>query len=339
MSTFLKKASAFLSRAVSWAKGSMQNLETKTLVSIIICLSIVTGLTGISQEVTFASYRASALKDASEQASNFALINALEQNIIDVTTLATPVEITVDGQTMVVNTFAGTVREALADANVVCSQEDIVTPTLDSVVDADTKITVNRVIYREVEKVESVPFNTVTKASSLVKGNKSKVTTAGKNGEKTITIREKYVDGVLVGEEVVGEVITTQPVDQVTLVRPTADNPISQLDPPADFELDENGIPKNYKKVVTGKAVAYSTKKKTKLVPGCVAVNFNQFPRGTKLYITTTDGSYVYGYAKAADTGAFATRPGNTVLVDLFFSSYEETVAWGAKQVNVYVLE
>ncbi len=339
MSTFLKKASAFMSRAASWARNSMQNLETKTLVSIIVCLSIITGLTGISQEVTFASYRASALKNASVQADNFALINDLEQNIIDVTKLALPIEITVDGQTTVVNTFAGTVRDALADAGIAFSQEDIVTPSLDEVIDADTKIVVNRVIYRDIEKVEVIPFNKVTKGSSLVKGSKSKVATAGKDGEKTITIREKLIDGVVVSEEVVSETITTQPVDQVTLIRPTTENPISQLEPPADFELDENGIPKNYKKVITGKAVAYSTKKKTKLVPGCVAVNFNQFPRGTKLYITTTDGSYVYGYAKAADTGAFATRPGNTVLVDLFFSSYEETIAWGAKQVNVYVLE
>ena len=338
MSTFLKKATDFLSRIFAGFKNSMQNLETKTLVSIIVCLSIITGLTGISQEVTFASYRASALKNATMQAENFALINDLEQNVIDVTRLATPVEITVDGQTSVVNTFSNTVRGVLADASIAFSQDDIVTPSLDEVVDADTKIVVSRVIYRDIEKVEVIPFKNVTKGSSLVKGKKSKISVAGKNGEKTITIREKYVDGVLAGSEVVGEKITTQPVDQVTLIRPTAQNPISELEVPADFELDENGVPKNYKKVVTGKAVAYSTKKKTKLVPGCVAVNFNQFPRGTKLYITTTDGSYVYGYAKAADTGAFTTMPGNTVLVDLFFSSYEETIAWGAKQVNVYVL-
>ncbi len=338
MSTFLKKAADFFSRVFAGFRSSMQNLETKTLVSIIVCLSIITGLTGISQEVNFASYRASALKNATMQAENFALINDLEQNIIDVTTLATPVEITVDGQTSIVNTFSQTVRGVLADANVAFSQDDIVTPSLDEIIDADTKIVVSRVIYRDIEKVEAIPFNKVTKGSSLVKGKSPKVSVAGKNGEKTITIREKYVDGVFVSSEVVSEVITTQPVTEVTLIRPTAENPISQLEPPADFELDENGIPKNYKKVITGKAVAYSTKKKTKLVPGCVAVNFNQFPRGTKLYITTTDGSYVYGYAKAADTGAFATRPGNTVLVDLFFSSYEETIAWGAKQVNVYVL-
>ena len=54
------------------------------------------------------------------------------------------------------------------------------------------------------------------------------------------------------------------------------------------------------------------------------------------LYITSTDGSFVYGYAVATDTG-IAVQKGQ-ILVDLFYETYAESVINGAIQVNVYVV-
>ena len=52
--------------------------------------------------------------------------------------------------------------------------------------------------------------------------------------------------------------------------------------------------------------------------------------------ITSTDGSFVYGYAVATDTG-IAVQKGQ-ILVDLFYETYAESVINGAIQVNVYVV-
>ena len=70
---------------------------------------------------------------------------------------------------------------------------------------------------------------------------------------------------------------------------------------------------------------------------GTVAVDPDVIPYGTKLYITSTDGKFVYGYAVATDTG-IAVQKGE-ILVDLFYETYAESVINGAIQVNVYVVD
>lgn len=137
-------------------------------------------------------------------------------------------------------------------------------------------------------------------------------------------------------EEVVGEETIMEPVPQKLLVG-SPNVPTSQLTPDQPIELDENGNPVHYLKKVTGKATAYSALgKPTKLVPGAVAMNLSEYPRGTRLYIKTPDGSYIYGYSVVRDTGP-AAREG-IILVDLFFNSYRESCLFGAKTVDIYVL-
>ena len=67
---------------------------------------------------------------------------------------------------------------------------------------------------------------------------------------------------------------------------------------------------------------------------GCVAVDPAVIPLGTRLYIESADGSYVYGYGVAADTGG--AIKGNKV--DLFMNSYGECMSFGRRNVRVYIL-
>ena len=69
-----------------------------------------------------------------------------------------------------------------------------------------------------------------------------------------------------------------------------------------------------------------------------MAVDYRKFPKGSKLWICTPDQKFVYGYSVVADTGTFAKNPNSSVLVDLFFNSYSDSVKWGAKKVDIYVL-
>ena len=69
---------------------------------------------------------------------------------------------------------------------------------------------------------------------------------------------------------------------------------------------------------------------------GVVAVNPNVIPYGSELYIVSQDGSRVYGYAVAGDTGS-AMLNGHA-LIDLYMDTYEDCLNWGAVYVDVYVL-
>ncbi len=263
-----------------------------------------------------------------------------EENIGTINILrAFEVSVTADGKTQKVSVSDATVQEVLALAEVTLGEEDLINVGLNEKVHAATEIIVNRVTYRTVKKTSAIPF-TVNKKNSLMvgKGN-TKISIPGKEGVRLTTSKEKLVDGEVVETEILTETVEQNPVAQLLLVGMAPKNPISVLTPPDSLQLNEKGVPTSYKRKVTGKAVAYSALgKKTKLKPGNVAVDYRKFPKGTKLWICTPDNKYVYGYAVAADTGTFAQDPNSTVLVDLFFNSYRESVKWGAKKVDIYVL-
>ena len=70
---------------------------------------------------------------------------------------------------------------------------------------------------------------------------------------------------------------------------------------------------------------------------GHVAVNPDVIPYGSKLYITSADGKFIYGYAIAADTGTGLMQ--GIVDVDLFYDTYYESCLNGRRIVNIYILE
>ena len=61
-----------------------------------------------------------------------------------------------------------------------------------------------------------------------------------------------------------------------------------------------------------------------------------EIPYGSKLYITSSDGSFVYGYAIAADTGTGLLN--DVIDVDLFYETYTESCLNGRRTVDIYVL-
>ena len=112
-----------------------------------------------------------------------------------------------------------------------------------------------------------------------------------------------------------------------------------------DVTLDKNNHPVTYlEKFENQVAVAYSSNnRRTKTnsgrttIPGHVAIRTDRFPYGTRMFIVSKDGSFVYGNAIAADTGT-ALKEG-TCDLDLIFDSYEESCWFGKKFLDVYVLE
>ena len=99
-----------------------------------------------------------------------------------------------------------------------------------------------------------------------------------------------------------------QPTPQIQLVgQPGA--VVSELDFD-DLQLDENGVPRNYSRVQRGaKTTGYSvrpgqgTASGRAPVPGIVAVDPRKIPYGTRMYIRSADGQFVYGCAIAGETG------------------------------------
>ena len=262
------------------------------------------------------------------------------------------VSLTSDGATTELKTGDGTVSDAVAKAGVTLGENDEVSPSLETELYDGIQITVYRVEYVERTAQEAIKYTTQTvKSDELYLGN-SRVTQKGVNGSKTVVYSDKIVDGQLASSSVVSETVTKEAVPQIKTVgtkeKPAVTvaalknggTPISELTPPSSLTL-VNGVPTSYKRVVTGKAAAYSASAGAKTAsgrtvkPGYIAVDPNQFPYGTELYIVSTDG-IVYGYCIAADTGGFVKK--GKFTVDLFMNTTAQCRQWGARDVIIYVL-
>ena len=244
------------------------------------------------------------------------------------------VAIEADGQEYPVKMVVGTVADALERAGITLEGDDYTEPALSAMVTAGSKIEVHRVEYQDKVETQTVPYDTEYVYTSLYFRNTNRATTLqhGSEGQQTVTTRERELEN-----SVVTDVTTTvEPTDHVVKTY-GAGAPVSPLTGPDGT----TNAPASYSKVLTGKATGYYSKSGKGssglgLGYGTVAVDPDVIPYGTLLYITSTDGSFVYGYAVATDTG-IAVQDGR-ILVDLFYETYAESVINGAINVNVYVV-
>ena len=248
------------------------------------------------------------------------------------------VSVTADGKTKEVKLALVNVYDALNFAGYKVDENDILSTSHNADVKDIFSVTIERVEYKTESVKEKIDFKTIKKNSDKVELGETKVKTEGKNGEKIVTREVKYVDGKKVADKVVAEKTIKKPVDKVVL----AGTKGAATSGGAGTFTDSNGATVAYSQVLTGSGTAYTapagagTATGVRAYHGGVAVNPNIIPYGSKLYIESTDGSFVYGYATAVDTGG-ALMSG-TAIVDCFYNTYDECVNFGRRDVNVYVL-
>lgn len=243
---------------------------------------------------------------------------------------AFPVLISADGKAHMLRTTGGTVSSILADAGIDLAPEDTVSPGADEVLAEGSDITVRRVMVRNEEVREAIPYESTTVSTSALRYGESRVAIAGQNGEKVTTFRVEYHDGEEYSRTSLSTEIAKQPVTEVIEIG-------------TGGMVEYNGNQYTYSKVYEMKATAYTTEGKswkrtasgTIARVGAVAVDRNVIPLGTRLLIKGSNGSWMYGVAVAEDTGG--AIKGNKI--DLYFDTYRECVNFGVRNATVYVLD
>lgn len=256
------------------------------------------------------------------------------------------VNVSVDGEVRTVPVIEGTVGEVLEKAGVTLGEFDEVSCPLTDSVSEGMEITVTRVEYVTRENTSEIAYDTEYIDNTNRTIGSETVITPGVPGKRVYTVKEKYVDGKLTSQELLSDEVTEQPVSEVVERGTALAVPYSKMDDSDALTLVD-GIPQEYTRVISGKATAYTARRGAYTASGRLAeigtcaVNPNVIPYGSKLYIVAQNGSKVYGYAVAADTG-IALMDG-TVAIDLYFGNmedhYYDSCAWGAVQVDIYVLE
>ncbi len=228
-----------------------------------------------------------------------------------------------------------TVEQFFKENDIVLGEYDKVNIQLDKKPEANEEISIERATKIIQTMEEEIPFKTVeVKDSTRPEGTVYE--TKGKSGKRVTEYEVVIIGGNVVSKKEISSSVVSMPVDAKIYVGTNTQNPKNL----------------NYKRLLKCTATAYDlsyqscgkrpgdkgygiTATGTRACYGTVAVDPSVIPLGSKLYIETTDGSFIYGYSTALDTGG--AIKGNKV--DLFFNTMSECMNFGRRSVNVYILE
>ena len=245
----------------------------------------------------------------------------------------------IDGEDgFLTKTAKKTVREVLAQAEIPIGDDTILNVTLDDAVSEGLTIKIIHTKEEILETEEIIPFKVTKAVSTDLKGNETRVKQEGSEGLLHKKYRVYYENNKEISRELIETVVVKEAVDKITEYAPP---------PPAKVAVTfggggilSRGGDFGYRNVLTCDAYAYylpgnKTASGLPAQVGHIAVDPKVIPLGTKLYIEAADGSWTYGYAIAADTGS--SIKGNKI--DLFMGSYNETIKFGRRTANVYILD
>ncbi len=190
-----------------------------------------------------------------------------------------------------------------------------------------------------------IPFEVSYVEDPSMKAGEEKIIAEGQVGQKICTATVSYVNGKETGRKVIKEEVITEPVDQIVAIG-TGEGEGK----PADKVLIGDG----YIVLPTGEVLTYTHSDEYKATAytswieditgttytgtlarvGAIAVDPRYIPYGTRMFIVSNDGEYVYGIATAEDCGGGVRGK----HVDLFLDTVSECFQFGVRKCTIYFL-
>lgn len=251
------------------------------------------------------------------------------------------------GKTMETVVYDKVDKDFLRELGFVVNELDYLRQSYNEAEDV-TYVELVSVAEETIEETQVINSSVVSIDNPYLYEGQTAVIQQGSNGEKTIIYKIRKENGKETSKVLISEKITKVPVDTIVEV---GSKPLPAYSKATGFKSVTNGTIPQYKECFVVNASAYDlsfascgknpgdrgygiTASGMQARYGVVAVDPSVIPLGTKLYITSLDGSWTYGEAIAGDTGG--AIKGNRV--DLFFDSYSECINFGRRQAMVYII-
>ena len=123
-----------------------------------------------------------------EISENDLVSKGLEEEIVDEDVLVIRkgrvVELSVDGKVEIVTVTKATVGDAIEEIGVTLSKDDVVTPDVNSEIENEMLINIDRISHDEVIETEEIGFETKKVNDKTLAKGKTKVSKKGQKGEK-----------------------------------------------------------------------------------------------------------------------------------------------------------
>lgn len=247
------------------------------------------------------------------------------------------------GEELDATSHGETVEQLLVRLNLSLGENDTTSwPLSDETFDG-MRLRVEQVIHQEQTYTATIPYSSSCCYDPSLPEGMEVIVTEGKDGELLCTANVTYVNGEEISRNVLSQTVTRNAVDEVVVIG-TGLSAASATD--ADMPIiTENliilpdGEVLTYVGSATCHATAYynrgTTATGTTAQSGVVAVDPRFIPFGTRMFIITDDGEYIYGIGTAEDAG-----DDNIVgsRIDLWFPTRDECIIFGYRSCTVYFL-
>ncbi len=248
------------------------------------------------------------------------------------------------GQTTLVTSFGETAGELLSRLGLDVTGEDVVSHGLEEETYDGMELRVDRPeILRQVYTA-AIPHPVSRCSDPTLPVGTEAVLTPGTDGEMRCTAEITYLGGQEASRQVLSETVTRQPVAEIIAVGTGSAPAVSEKPVIADGRITlPTGEVLTYTRKDTVRATAYThtdrgcdtvTATGTRVHRGTAAVDPRFIPYGTRMFIVSSDGSYVYGIAAAEDCGGDIKGD----RMDLYLPTHAQCTAFGRRVCTVYFL-
>jgi 3D (Asp-Asp-Asp) domain-containing protein len=245
------------------------------------------------------------------------------------------VSVTLFGAAARVTLSGGTVADALAAAGYASdlreNVRDVITPASATPLEEGMEIAVIRYIVLTKVEIEDIPFDIIEQTSSSVNAGTSVITVEGELGQLESTYEVVLRDGEEIHRTEPRETLLKEPVTQI-VVNGTGGTIRLQC-----------GTYRRYTRRLEIVATAYTTERQVNKINaigniarvGTIAVDPKVIPLRIEVFVTSRNGTWVYGLARTEDTGG--KIKGN--IIDLYFDTWDECIQFGRRTGYLYILE
>lgn len=250
------------------------------------------------------------------------------------------------GEQIQVSSYGETLEMLLNRLGIPSYGEYSVSLPLDTETYDGMEVTISCTVEMEQTYTVDIPYESIECYDPSLPEGQRQVLVEGVIGQVRKTADVVYVDSQETSHTVISETVIQQPVNEIIMVgtgtEETANSKAPAIGDGVIVTAEGEVLTYSRKEQYTATAYTHTdagcnmtTATGTTVRTGTVAVDPTMIPYGTRMFIVTNDGSYVYGIGTAEDCGG--AIKGNRL--DLYFSSEDECWQFGVKGCTVYFLD
>ena len=251
------------------------------------------------------------------------------------------------GRQMEVRTYGETVGGLLTRLNLPVEPEDTLSHPMSAETSDGMELRVDRITSSRETYVAAVAHETRYCGDDTLPQGERQVLVSGRDGELLCTAHVTYVNGEEEDRQVLTQRVLSAPVTEVVALGTGAVEEVPEeaggLVIGGGYITLPTGEVLTYTGTATIRATAYThtdagcdlvTATGTTVHRGTVAVDPRYIPYGTRMFIVSNDGEYVYGISVAEDCGGDIKGD----RMDLYFPTHYECIQFGRRVCTIYFL-